>query len=198
MPYIILLTTIILLITSTIGAPTFLENDRQTRNLAYFDYIQPEINYGPYEALTNEDDYDESIEENELSRTVPARKRLRNPQYNSPIYYIRLPPQPYMFVPGLGYVSQPPPNPVSQFVNIPVSFVSNGKPNGIYQWTGGIDIPTAAPPSTTPKPKPRPAKKPLKPDSNIHRIPGQFTFNGRPEDIFVLRDSNRETFVVKF
>lgn len=79
---------------------------------------------------------------------------------------------------------------MSQFVNIPVSFVSNGKPNGIYQWTGGIELPTATappPPPTTPKPKL--VKKPLKPDSTIHRLPGQFTFNGRPEDIFVLRDS---------
>lgn len=94
-------------------------------------------------------------------------------------------------VSGLGYMSQPPPNPMSQFVNIPVNFVSNGKPNGVYQWTGGMDIPTAAPPPkpTTPKPKPRPVKKPMKPDSTIHRLPGQFTFNGRPEDIFVLRDS---------
>uniref|UniRef100_A0AAR5QIX6 DUF4794 domain-containing protein n=2 Tax=Dendroctonus ponderosae TaxID=77166 RepID=A0AAR5QIX6_DENPD len=180
----------ILLINFAISAPTFRSKsmERQGKNLAFFDYIQPEVDFENYGV--DNGDY-EDVEENELSRTIPKRKRIRNPQYNSPIYYIRLPPQPYVFVPGLGYMSQPPPNPMSQFVNIPVSFVSNGKPNGIYQWTGGIDIPTAAPPPkpTTPKPKPKPVKKPMKPDSTIHRLPGQFTFNGRPEDIFVLRDS---------
>ncbi|XP_076261424.1 uncharacterized protein LOC143197117 [Rhynchophorus ferrugineus] len=160
---------------------------RVGKNIGFFDYIQPAIDYDNYESDT--DEYVEA--ENELSRTIPSKKN-RRPQYNnSPIYYIRLPPQPYMFVPGLGYVSQPPQNPISPFVNVPVNFVSNGKPNGIYQWSGGVEMTTAAPPRTTTT-KPKPAKKPVKTtlsDSTIHRLPGQFVFNGKPEDIFVLRDS---------
>ncbi|KAL1497629.1 hypothetical protein ABEB36_008557 [Hypothenemus hampei] len=182
----------VLAITLTSAAPTFRQNnvDRQAKNLPFYDFMQPEVDYDSY-GVDNDDYVSMAIQENDLSRTTPTRQRVRTPQYNSPIYYIRLPPQPYMFVPGLGYMSQPPPNPMSQFLNIPVNFVSNGKPNSIYQWTGGIDIPTAAPPmpSTTIKPKPKPAKKPVKPDSPIHRLPGQFAFNGRPEDIYVLRDS---------
>ncbi|XP_060522462.1 uncharacterized protein LOC132699643 [Cylas formicarius] len=170
-------------------APTFQPQNeqRQAKNLPFFDYAQPEADYDGY-AIDSDDYVSLAIEENDIGRTIPARKRFR-PEYNSPIYYIRLPPQPYMFVPGLGYVSQPPTNPMSPFVNVPVSFVSNGKPNSIYQWTGGIEIPTVAPhPATTLKPKP--ARKPVgKPDSSIHRLPGQFAFNGRPDEIFVLRDS---------
>lgn len=163
-------------------------SSRQGKNIGFFDYIQPEIDF---ESYATDDDYNSVVEENDLSRTVPSKKH-RRPQYNSPIYYIRLPPQPYMFVPGLGYVSQPAPNPMSQFVNLPVNFVSNGKPSGIYQWTGGIEIPPVPAPHRPAPPKPKPVKKPLKPikpDSTIHRLPGQFFFNGKPDDIFVLRDS---------
>ncbi|XP_066250748.1 uncharacterized protein [Euwallacea similis] len=196
MPYIVeAIMVLTLVVVETVAAPTFRTNtpDRQGKNLQFYDYMQPEVDYDSY-GMHNDDYVSMEIDENDLSRTIPNRKRARPPQppqYNSPIYYIRLPPQPYMFVPGLGYMSQPPPNPMSQFLNIPVSFVANGKPSSIYQWTGGIDIPTAAPPlpPTTTKPKPKPVKKPLLPDSTIHRLPGQFVFNGKPEDIFVLRDS---------
>ncbi|XP_019873694.1 uncharacterized protein LOC109601850 [Aethina tumida] len=155
-------------------------SDRKAKNLPFFDYIQPEmVDYNNYDS-----DYILGLEENDLGRTLPGRRRPKpRPQYNSPIYYIRLPPQPYMYYPGLGYMSQPPQNPMSQFVNVPVSFISNGKPNGIYQWTGAMD--TFPAPTELP---PKPTKKPI-PDSNIHRLPGQYVFNGKPEDIFVLRDS---------
>lgn len=79
-----------------------------------------------------------------MSRQNPGnRRRPANGGFkNSPIYYIRLPPTPYMFVPGLGYISQPPsytpmapvPQPISPFFNLPLDFISNGKPTNIYQW----------------------------------------------------------------
>lgn len=187
----------------TIAAPT---NDRQGKNLAYIDYLQPEVDYNNF-GVENDDYISMALEENDLSRTIPSRKAIRPQHYNSPIYYIRLPPQPYMFVPGLGYVSQPSPSPVQQFVNLPVSFIANGKPSSIYQWSGAIQgfptqvpptssfsvpgfqsVPAAAQPLGVPKP-PKPVKKPVHSDSTIHRVPGTFTFNGKPEDVFVLRDS---------
>ncbi|CAG9864857.1 unnamed protein product [Phyllotreta striolata] len=155
---------------------------RQPKNLAYLDYLQPEVDYNNLE-IDPENYMSLNLDENPLSRTVPRRKQ----QFNSPIYYIRIPPQPYMFVPGLGYVSQPVTSPVSQFLNLPVPFVSNGKPNSIYQWSGafqGFDKPA----QDYSKPKPQKVKKPLK-DSTVHQLPGAFGFNGKPEDIYVLRDS---------
>lgn len=168
---------------------------RQGKSLNYYDYVQPAeefVDYGAADGYEDADgdDYALDYDQNDLGRTLPKRKKVRRP-YNSPIYYIRLPPQPYMFVPGFGYVSQPPQNPVQQFLNVPVSFVSNGKPANIYQWSGIQQFPTPAPPAPIPRPQPpamvqRPKPKP---DSTIHRLPGQFAFNGKPEDIFVLRDS---------
>lgn len=184
---VVLLTLIIPLI---VAAPLPKSEERQAKSLSFYDYVQPEdesVDYGP----ENDDYVSLGLEDNEISRAIPSRKRIRNrPTYNSPVYYIRLPPQPYMFVPGLGYVSQPPSNAISQFVNVPVSFVANGKPSAIYQWGGGLDaFPTAA----APPPPPVPAfttARPVKPaDSTIHRLPGKYTFNGKPNDIFVLRDS---------
>lgn len=186
------------LIVVTTAAPVPQSDNRESKSLSFYDY-EPEdeaIDYDRYEP--DNDDYSSlGVEDNEISRAVPSRKRIRNRPYNSPVYYIRLPPQPYMYVPGLGYVSQPPSNPISQFVNVPVSFVANGKPSAIYQWGGGLNtFPTAAappppppPPFSTTRPKP-PVVKPVKPaDSTIHRLPGTYTFNGKPNDIFVLRDS---------
>lgn len=183
----------------TVSAPVGPNEERKARSLGFLDYLQPEIESFD---IDNNDYLSIGIEENDLSRTVPSRKTVRPQSYNSPIYYIRLPPQPYMFVPGLGYVSQNTPSAVSQFVNLPMPFVANGKPSNIYQWSGtfqgfptqppptnsfpGFSSPPAHPPLYTTSMKP--VKKPL-PESTVHRLPGTFTFNGKPEDIFVLRDS---------
>ncbi|XP_017782685.1 PREDICTED: uncharacterized protein LOC108567014 [Nicrophorus vespilloides] len=174
-----------LMLTCVLSAPTK-KADRQQKSLSYFGYVQPSdaMDYNAYDGDEGED-YAMDYEENALSRTIPKRKKVRRP-YNSPIYYIRLPPQPYMFVQGLGYVSQAASNPAQPFLNLEVPFVNNGKPSNIYQWSPNVQgLPTVAPP-------PPPTKKPIpsKPtDSTIHRLPGQFTFNGKPEDIFVLRDN---------
>lgn len=186
MKLIIQIMTTCLLLRSARSAPVDAKPaERNGKAIAFLDYLQPEGDYGNYE-VDNDDYVSMALEENDLGRTIPSPKqRIAPQQYNSPIYYIRLPPQPYMFVPGLGYVSQPAPSAMSQFVNLPVSFVANGKPNSIYQWSGAFP----AFPTPTPAPKPqKPQKKPLA-DSTIHRLPGTYTFNGKPEDIFVLRDS---------
>nr|XP_018902417.1 PREDICTED: uncharacterized protein LOC109033981 [Bemisia tabaci] len=163
--------------------------------------------------------YDAELAANdELSRARPTSIRG-----DSNIYYIRLPPTPYMFVPGVGYVSQPPnlrlppvvqSEPQSPIVNVPVNFVSNGKPTGIY--TIEHDKPVWPKPMqnqwTTPAPAPqwgwqqnqswqqrptqndvRPAviKPPKKPgDSDLYYLnKGPYKFNGRPTDIFLLRNA---------
>lgn len=178
---------------------------------------------------------DDHFEDDDLSRTIPSRRRQQNKkkngntdsfsndnlnslQYdNSPIFYIRLPPTPYMFVPGLGYVSQPPslqppmspmmPPPVADpFINLPLDFVSNGKPTGVYQWNGGPSYPQVPqmpvdpygfgqpmmpprpsyqmPSYSQPKPKPKPQ------NSKITNLKGQYMFNGKPGDsVYVLRDT---------
>lgn len=183
----------------TVSAPTTLNEERKGRTLGFLDYLQPDIDNFQ---IDNSDYLSMDIDENDLSRTIPSRKAVRPQAYNSPIYYIRLPPQPYMFVPGLGYVSQNAPSTMSQFVNLQMPFVSNGKPSNIYRWSGTFQgFPTQPPPSnnfpsypaspaTSPmySPPAKPIKKPL-PDSTVHRLPGIFTFNGKPDDIFVLRDS---------
>lgn len=80
-------------------------------------------------------------DENDVVEQDPrAASRARPQKPDSPVYFIRLPPQPYMYVPGYGYVSQPtrlepPPftqRPHSPFLNLPLGYVSNGKPVGVY------------------------------------------------------------------
>lgn len=123
----------------------------------------------------------------EEDNEIMSRSRLRpKPGANSPIYYIRLPPTPYVFIPGVGYVSQPPtlrPPPVvqstpeSNFINLPTRFVSNGKPTGVYLWNPAAEHPYARP-------------KPLAQDSLMTNLnKGPYVFNGKPSDIFLLRNT---------
>lgn len=153
-------------------------------------------------------------EEEILSRTNQGHRRRPQQNFkNSPIYYIRLPPTPYMFVPGLGYISQPPtitpmapispiqslggPQPVSPFYNIPLNFLANGKPSNIYQWGGNGYGQSFVQPQYSqfgiphyPPPRPqRPYQRPFIQDSKITHLKGPFLFNGRPEDIFLLQNS---------
>ncbi|RZC42414.1 hypothetical protein BDFB_007615 [Asbolus verrucosus] len=126
-----------------------------------------------------------AIEKNDIGRTISkdTTKAVHQNVYSSPIYYIRLPPQPYVFVPNVGYISQPP-QPVSQFVNLPINLVANGKPSTIYQWAGNADD-FSSPTFVSQKP----SKSQHQSDATIHKLPGQFLFNGKPDDVFVLRDS---------
>ncbi|XP_026474625.1 uncharacterized protein LOC113378305 [Ctenocephalides felis] len=184
-----------------------------------------------YDALlmSSHQQVDDIDDPEDLSRSAPSRKRYQNNGNfpNSPIYYIRLPATPYMFVPGLGYVSNPPtmnqlgagalPPPPDPFINLPVNFMSNGKPTNIYQWPDPF-VPTAnrpfqqqhqpqfqiqkyqqqngfsqfQAPSYQQNAIPQPIKKTPKPsnsDSKVTHLKGPFPFNGRPTDIIVLRDS---------
>ncbi|KAJ6637011.1 hypothetical protein Bhyg_09737 [Pseudolycoriella hygida] len=131
-----------------------------------------------------------------------ANRRRPSGNENSPIYYIRLPPTPYMFVPGMGYISQPPtiqplapqyslpaPVPVNPFVNVPIDFLSNGKPTNVNYWPGaspsfGPQYPSYLPARPTHRPGYRP--KPYLHDSKITHLKGPYIFNGRPEDVYVL------------
>ncbi|XP_063236130.1 uncharacterized protein LOC134538626 isoform X2 [Bacillus rossius redtenbacheri] len=86
---------------------------------------------------------------------------------DSPVYYIRLPAAPYAFVPGLGYVSQAQRGAASQLLSPPVSFLANGKPSAVYQWSSPGDF-----------------------QSPVHALDqGPYVFNGRPHDAYLLRDS---------
>lgn len=139
-----------------------------------------------------------------------ANRRRPSGNENSPIYYIRLPPTPYMYVPGMGYISQPPTMniqpmtpqyslpppqppqsqvPVNPFLNVPVDFLSNGKPTNVYQWNGntqayGPQYPPYLP--TRPHHRPGYRPKPYGHDSKITHLKGPYVFNGRPDDIYVL------------
>jgi hypothetical protein len=183
------------------------QHARSDKSLAFYDYIQPPYFTAGYEPDFSFNGYGGSADTNEiLARTDPLdtiiRPKTPIPYPDSPIYYIRLPPTPYVFVPGLGYVSQPPPPPpppsplssqISPFINLPIDFIANGKPTNIYQWSGA---PTMEPGITDlnrpilpsyPYPKPKPSTKP---DSSVNNLNnGPYVFNGRPTDVYVLRDS---------
>ncbi|KAL0278341.1 UNVERIFIED_CONTAM: hypothetical protein PYX00_000184 [Menopon gallinae] len=111
------------------------------------------------------------IPEEWLSRTEPF-KRKTSQLVDSPTYYIRLPPNPYVFVPGVGYVSRPttmadPPDP---FYHLPLNFMANGKPTTVFQL-----------PNEHVRPKPEP--------SILSLNKGPYLFNGKPSDIYLLRNS---------
>lgn len=176
--------------------------------------------YGTYpdfsggNAVNYNSDYSDS-EDDVMSRANTKKRPSTGTNHfkNSPIYYIRLPPTPYMLVPGLGYISNPPtiqpitpimptPLPINQFYNLPLNFVSNAKPTGIYQWGTPSTVPTMSSPGfgmppnnyQTPQRPQRPYRPYQRPtpnnpygqDSKVTNLKGQFLFNGRPEEIYLL------------
>ncbi|CAG9786040.1 unnamed protein product [Diatraea saccharalis] len=229
--------------TATAPAPT----NRKNKALNLFGYYPSFLSSGLDYNEDDDDDVtfsvnDDHFDDEELSRTIPNRRKQQNkkkngnPEYpndninslqydNSPIFYIRLPPTPYMFVPGLGYVSQPPslgppmapmmppvgpPQSADPFINLPLDFVSNGKPTGVYQWNGGAGYPQmpqippvdpfgyGAQPMIPPPSRPsynmptysKPKPKPVPSNSKITNLKGQYVFNGKPGDsVYVLRDT---------
>jgi len=171
---------------------------REDKSFGFYDYPVPPYFQASYVPDIAFDQYGGGEGSNDiLARTDPLDTIIRPkntiaPYSDSPIYYIRLPPTPYVFVPGLGYVSQPPPpsplsSQINPFINLPIDFIANGKPTNIYQWSGA---PTMQPamterPSLPSYPYPKP-----KPDSSVNNLnKGPYVFNGRPSDIYVLRDS---------
>lgn len=175
-------------------------------------YQQPYMSafYSPYypgsvmdPTMQSGDEYDDEysdtneVEENNDDGSR-ANKRRPGTAKNSPIFYIRLPPTPYMFVPGMGYISQPPTMqpltpqyPINPFINVPITYLSNAKPTGVFPWNQQTPTNFAAPqfPSYLP---PRPQKPyrpkpqmPTGPDSKITQL-GSYLFNGRPESIYLM------------
>lgn len=145
-----------------------------------------------------------------MSRAQPGSGNRKKP--DSPMYFIRLPPQPYMFVPGYGYVSQPtrlepPPfmqRPNSPFLNLPLGYVSNAKPVGVYtlpqqQYQQPQQQrphkphrrPQPAPATTTVAPPPPPMQQQhQRPDSPLYNMDkGPYVFNGRPSDVFLYQSA---------
>ncbi|XP_011311060.1 uncharacterized protein [Fopius arisanus] len=115
----------------------------------------------------------------------------RKKYQDSKIFYIRLPPSPYFFVPGMGYISNPPKftssslpqtsqkpgrrRPQNSVINLPIDFVSNGKPTGVYQY----DNPR------------KPSKRKDTTPSKLRK--GPYTFNGRPMSLYILGPNGEQT-----
>lgn len=162
-------------------------------------YYQPQQYFDPSAGYEEED---------LMSR---ANRRKPSNRENSPIFYVRLPPTPYMYVPGMGYISQPPtirplafapppmpPPVVNPFINVPVNFLANGKPTNVYEWPATAQVNHLAQPQyptylpsrpSMHQQRPqsyRPHKHSFLPDSKITHLKGNYVFNGRPEEIFVL------------
>lgn len=191
------------------------------------------------------DDYDEDIFSRANRRRPGAGKGGNN--RNSPIFYIRLPPTPYMFIRGLGYISNPPtitplptpvpsfgypspyqnPNPYmsmpaanpymqpsNPFINMPLNFMSNAKPVGVYQYQSQpapamrFPINGYGPNQVAPlRQRPQFGMGPTSsngnsgynnPDSKITHLKGPFIFNGRPEDIYLLQNLQTTPYNANF
>lgn len=173
---------------------------------------------------TDEDDLRAAVDDNAVDQDLRLSSRARPAaKPDSPVYFIRLPPQPYMYVPGYGYVSQPtrlepPPftqRPHSPFLNLPLSYMSNAKPVGVYtlpqqhhnqqqhqqyqpqqqhhqqqqhQQQNRPQKPNRRPqPSPTSLPTPSQQQQPDSPIYNLDK--GPYVFNGRPTDVFLLQSA---------
>lgn len=117
----------------------------------------------------------------------------------SDIFYIRLPPIPYMFVPGLGYISQPPTysgaspkpqiSPVSQLVQL--HHVRPVRPQPASQQTVNpfiklpIDFISNGKPTSVYQWQKKPGKKPTdSPITNLDNLSADFVNNGKPTSIY--------------
>lgn len=186
-------------------------------------YIAPDMFYPNYPGANND------LEDVVMSRAAGERRPLSpHASRNSPIYYVRLPPTPYMFVPTnlpagpfgssfsplLTYQPMPTFSTFGSVFNLPVNFLANGKPSGIYQMNGASNdmSPFASglgsgfnvrPPTPSNPYRPTPAAPPQgfgnlqqsfglatmpapQQDSKLTSVKRPFVFNGRPEDIFIL------------
>ncbi|KAL7730520.1 hypothetical protein ACLKA6_000522 [Drosophila palustris] len=114
-------------------------------------YIAPDMFY-PSVSVSGANELDDVV----MSRAAGGDRRPLAPHSplhsahsprNSPIYYVRLPPTPYMFVPTnlapgpfggsfsplLTYQPMPTFSTFGSVFNLPVNFVANGKPSSVYQ-----------------------------------------------------------------
>ncbi|XP_055852841.1 uncharacterized protein LOC129916745 [Episyrphus balteatus] len=118
---------------------------------------------------------------------------------NSPVYYVRLPPTPYMYTPGLGYISQPSQSltpyhgsSLNQFMSLPINFLSNGQPNGAYDFSMPELMSSAFPGKGFLRQEPPVfGRKSFVEDSGFATsLKGRFDFNGRPDSVYVLPESS--------
>ncbi|XP_012062158.1 PREDICTED: uncharacterized protein LOC105625440 [Atta cephalotes] len=117
----------------------------------------------------------------------------------SDIFYIRLPPIPYMFVPGIGYISQPPTY-SSAPLKPPISFVPQlvqlhhvrpVRPQPASQQTVNsfiklpIDFISNGKPTAVYQWQKKPGKKPTdSPITNLDNLSADFVNNGKPTSIY--------------
>lgn len=182
--------TISLLIHGSFSAPLEETNNREGKYLYYNTFLPNGNNLNYYDNFNfNPAEFMKRNSVDELiSREIPSYSPMSGNRggFNSPIYYIALPPQPYIFVPNpsldyMGAQNQKPNQQADSLLNLPIHFVANGKPSNIYQWGGDYQFPNMV--QTTQKPKPKPQ------DSPIHNLDSKYVFNGKPSDISVLSDS---------
>lgn len=144
---------------------------------------------------TYEIDYNDNSELTTMDRSSSASKRYQE----SDIFYIRLPPIPYMFVPGLGYISQPPTYSgaslkpqiplVSQLVQL--HHVRPVRPQPASQQTVNpfiklpIDFISNGKPTSVYQWQKKPGKKPTdSPITNLDNLSADFVNNGKPTSIY--------------
>lgn len=144
---------------------------------------------------TYEIDYHDSSELTTEDRSSGASKRYPE----SDIFYIRLPPIPYMFVPGLGYISQSPTySSASLKPQIPLvpqlvqlQHVRPVRPQPASQQTVNpfiklpIDFISNGKPTSVYQWQKKPGKKPTdSPITNLDNLSADFVNNGKPTSIY--------------
>ncbi|XP_065358190.1 uncharacterized protein LOC135952258 [Calliphora vicina] len=164
--------------------------------------MSPEMFYPGYSTLPHlANDYEDSMSRGAGSsrRPVSAQHSSSYPR-NSPIYYVRLPPTPYMFLPSLGlgnspasmsgyptmlpYQSLPSFPSFSSVFNVPINFLANGKPSNIYQMSAppsDIQNPLQfanIPSSFNTRPPPPPPPNAYRPAASSHNY-----FNTQPPSL---------------
>lgn len=168
------------------------ENQRKAKNYGYYPYIPINYNY-PHDMGYYFPQGKTPI--NQEWRTEPFKRKTTQQLLDSPIYYVRLPPSPYVYVPGMGFVSRPPSlaepgvlNAISDqkpenngeitpenFLHVPIDFVSNGKPTSVYQLPND------------------PIKQ--KPNNGYYNLEkGPYLFNGKPIELYVLGNSYNQMY----
>lgn len=121
------------------------------------------------------DDYNDNSVVTGIERSPGGSKRYQE----SNIFYIRLPPTPYMFVPGFGYISQPPTYSTAAVV------ASGGlKPQVVPQLSQLPQLP-----AHHARPAVRPAAPPAAPQQTqtvnpFIKLPIDFVSNGKPTSVY--------------
>ncbi|XP_061392736.1 uncharacterized protein LOC133328199 [Musca vetustissima] len=160
-------------------------------------YMAPEMFYPGYSAPSTPlpSEYEDSMSRGAGSGRRPSASSSTshpsssNYPRNSPIYYVRLPPTPYMFLPSLGlgaatspgysamlpYQSLPSFPPFSPVFNVPINFLANGKPGNVYQIGGSPNdlqypnVPPNYPSRVSAAPAPPPPPPPAHSFANGYR-----------------------------